>query len=364
MNEFIKKKLPRSSYKQLKDTKQYLEYHLLKVMARSQFTSTIYYAFFSTAFWREHQAIAFGRVMFEQDYRAVEGSQYLLRRNIHRLEKGLIMKPRRQIFALDYISETVQVYKYRLANSHQFLRQIDDEELKWAEDVLETYFKVVDPNPVINEAHQEFLLARQDKPVEQISTKVVKAPYKRDLEKPLSVSFDALLELAQRRRSVRWFLPKQVPRILIDKAITLAALSPSACNRQPFLFHIFDGEEDNIQRVASLALGTAGFNHNFPAIVVVIGQQRAYFSERDRHIIYIDGALASMSFIFALETFGLSSCCINWPDIEEQERKMTALLDLKPDERVVMLIAIGYPDPNEKVPYSAKKMLHSIRRYN
>ena len=96
---------------------------------------------------------------------------------------------------------------------------------------------------------------------------------------------------------------------------------------------------------------------------MIVGRQRAYFSERDRHLIYIDGALAAMSFVLALETLGLSSCCINWADIEAQERKMARLLQLEPDERVIMLVAIGYPDPEERVPYSAKKMLHTLRRY-
>ena len=81
-------------------------------------------------------------------------------------------------------------------------------------------------------------------------------------------------------------------------------------------------------------------------------------------MIYIDGALAAMSFVLALETLGLSSCMINWPDVEQQERKLARLLHLEPDERPVMQIAIGYPDPLGLVPYSGKKSLERIRRYN
>jgi hypothetical protein len=66
------------------------------------------------------------------------------------------------------------------------------------------------------------------------------APYQRDLEKPLPVKYDALLELLHRRRSVRWFLPEPVPRDFIDRAVEAASLSPSACNRQPYQFRIFD----------------------------------------------------------------------------------------------------------------------------
>jgi nitroreductase len=85
---------------------------------------------------------------------------------------------------------------------------------------------------------------------------------------------------------------------------------------------------------------------------------------RDRHVIYIDTALAAMAFQFALETLGLASCCINWPDIERLEIAMGKLLNLRPDERVTMCMSIGYPDPEGKVPFSQKKSLDQLRSYN
>ena len=55
---------------------------------------------------------------------------------------------------------------------------------------------------------------------------------------------------------------------------------------------------------------------------------------------------------------------INWPDIEERERAAVALLRLEPDERILMFIAVGYPDPEGLVASSCKKPLDQIRRYN
>lgn len=363
MKAFLKKILPASGQARLLAVRRNLDFAILRLVARSKFASTIYYAFWSRAFWREHQAVANGRLRYELDDRSHEGSSYLLRRNIHRLEKGLITKPRRPLFALDYIGETIRTYQQRLAADDR--GPADREEILWATDVLQTYFNVVGAHPVVAAAQGEFAVLKSQAEALRREPAVMHAPYKRDLERPLSVSYDALLELAQRRRSVRWFLPQSVPRELIDKALTLAAYSPSACNRQPFMFHLFDDKSElPVQQVAALALGTIGFNHNFPAVAVLVGRQRAYFSERDRHLIYIDGSLAAMSFVLALETLGLSSCCINWADIEQQERQMSQLLQLQPDERPIMLIAIGYPDPDELVAYSGKKELDSIRRFH
>ena len=51
-------------------------------------------------------------------------------------------------------------------------------------------------------------------------------------------------------------------------------------------------------------------------IIVIVGELDAYEYDRDRHLIYIDGSLAAMTFMLALETLGLSSCPINWSGVE------------------------------------------------
>jgi nitroreductase len=43
---------------------------------------------------------------------------------------------------------------------------------------------------------------------------------------------------------------------------------------------------------------------------------------------------------------------------------MTELLGLEPDERVIMLIALGYPDPDGLVCYSQKRPLAELRSFN
>ncbi len=307
---------------------------------------------------RERQAVICGVRSFERHLRAELWNLALLLRNTHRLEKGLIMRPRREVFALDYIEETVKAYEaalYAQANGHG----PTDEQLQWVGDVLAQYFAVTASHPKIDPLRERFQSLPKPRRVCEASL----VPYCRDLSQPPPVGYEELLALAHRRRSVRWFLPKPVPRELIDKAMLVAAQSPSACNRQPFIFRIFD-EPQLVKQVASIPYGVIGYEHQIPVIVVIIGQLRNFFDARDRHLIYIDGALAAMSFILALETLGLSSCCINWPDIPEREKKMAELLKLQPDERPVMLIAVGWPDPNGMVPRSVKKPLHLLRQYN
>src|SRR5690606_8688315 len=107
-----------------------------------------------------------------------------------------------------------------------------------------------------------------------------------------------------------------------------------------------------------------GFSQQVPVLAVLVGRLRAYPLSRDRHAIYIDGALAAMSFMFALECQGLATCAINWPDQEPNETQIREALSLEADERVIMLIALGWPDPSGLVPRSTKKGLDHMRSYD
>lgn len=321
----------------------------------------LYLFFIERSFHREIMAVRAGRAEIQRRIHGDEGAEFRLRRNIHRLEKGLIMRPRRSVFARDYIGETFEafqkVWSYASLSGASFRT---DANLRWYRDVLQEYFAVVKNDPSIDShktRFQELMSLDQDNEVLGKSI-----PRKRKDYPDCRVEYDDLLKLAERRRSVRWYLDKKVPRALIDKAIAVSALSPSACNRQPFRFLIFD-EATRVERIASLAGGTKGFAHQFPMIVVVVGRLDAYENPRDRHLIYIDGALAAMSFMFALETLELSSCAINWPDIERRERAIENELALAPHQRTLMLISVGYADPNGYVPFSEKKAIGEIREF-
>lgn len=235
-------------------------------------------------------------------------------------------------------------------------RDSQDEAI-WYFSVLSKYFEVVSSHPAIDEAKEIFYT------IPSIENTIPLVPYRRRDNQLSVVSYKDFMSLCKQRRSVRWYLQKAVPRSLIDQAMSAALLSPSACNRQPFEFRVFD-DPLLIRQIGAMPRGTNGFHQNFPAVVVVIGKLSAYFDERDRHVIYIDAALAAMSFMYALETLGLSSCPINWPDIEVLEKEMTDLLNLELAERVVMLISIGFPDPEGLIPYSQKKSLDQIIKYN
>lgn len=315
----------------------------------------VYYSLFSDAFKREEFVVAKGHQAFSKKY--AEGKQeFLLRRNIHMLEKGLTMVPRRGTFGVEYIAETVTLL--RAAKDHQ-PKFISDEVLDWAREVMRRYFQATatSSSPVIRRAQSAF-----DGIIWESDGSPESGPHAPYTDEP-PVDIEMLTQLAVRRKSVRWFEPEPVPRELIDLAMNVAREAPSACNRQPFTFRIFD-DPDMIQKVAAVPMGTAGYGHNLPGLAVIVGDLSAFSDERDRHLIYTDGCLAAMSFILGLEAQNVGSVCINWPDILERDKKMGKLLGLNSHERVVMLIGFGFADSSSLTPYSAKRDLAALRSYN
>lgn len=263
------------------------------------------------------------------------------------------MEPRRNLFALDYIEDLALAYK----NSIE--RGVNKNEVDWATDVLEEYFKSVGAHPAVDRARSIFESVNPP----DIDRSLSRTPYSASNRPEASVSYESLERLAHLRRSVRWYDERPVPRELIDKALKIALQSPSACNRQPYSFLIYD-DPAAISKVAQLPIGVTGFEHNFPVIIAVVGRLRAYSEPRDRHAIYVDGSMATMAFMYALETLGLSSCPINWPDIPEREEAARKLLGLASDERIVMFVSVGFARADGKIPFSEKLPLEQARKFN
>jgi nitroreductase len=355
MKSFLKKAIPTSFLKKIRSIQYLLGIKVGSVASKSKFLSNLFYSF-SHSFSQEHHAVLKGKQAYHESLKDIGETCALLRRNTHRLEKGLIMRPRRSVFAEGFIQETVDCYKNAITSN-----ELAQNEKKWASDVLDEYFRIVGATKVTAKARIEYEESRSKVTDDFESTSLIPAvdshfkPYTyAHLPEP-KVSVGELEKLFVKRRSVRWYQDKPVPKALVQQAANLASLAPSACNRQPYRF-VFCNDKDKAVAIAKCAGGTIGFAENLPSIIAVVGDLSAYPYERDRHLIYVDGALGSMQLMLALETLELSSCSINWPEVDASERKIRKIIDLKGYERVVMLLAVGYAEPEGGIPFSQKKM--------
>ena len=310
--------------------------YLIPAMRKHRKLADLYYFLFSSDFSREHQKVMNGKYQHLQALKKGKPNAFHLRREVHRLEKGLVMRNRREVFGLSDIKGVIK--NYHILKEQSNPKEVDADLLNWASSVIQKYFESVDAtNPIVQDA--KVLFYGDDKPRPKLNGQLKSVPYLKQEAAKSNISYEDFHSLAMQRRSVRWFQDKPVPHELIEKAMLAATQSPSACNRQPFEFRVFDQKELK-DKVGSIPMGIRGIYSNVPSFVVVVGKLSAYLSERDRHVIYIDGGLASL------------------------EQKMEDLLGLEADERPMMLIGIGYADPQGGIPFSQKKSPAQLITYN
>ena len=282
--------------------------------------------------------------------RGAQGSLHNFRRNVHRLEKALSYQVQKPVFGEDYIQETIQYLRDGRSTGG-----LDEQTVRWGESVLDVYFERCQSTVRVDEARRLYREVRSGTPSPGW------APYLESQRSAVAVAYDDLLQLAVRRRSVRLYRAEPPDRDLIRKAMAVAALSPSACNRQAFRFLYYDDAE-LVKQISAIPGGIAGYT--LPAVVLVTGCYRGYFDARDFNTPLIDASLASMAFLLALETLGLSSVCANWPCLPDRDAQVRTLLGLADDMFVVLLIGVGHPLPEGLIPYSAKQPQEALLRFN
>jgi nitroreductase len=119
-------------------------------------------------------------------------------------------------------------------------------------------------------------------------------------------------------------------------------------------------DADCVGRLARLAGGARTFAHEIPALVVLVGSLGVSPTAGDRHLMYIDGSLAAMNFMLALQSQAYASCPINWPDQVRADAEMANALALAPYERPLMLMAVGKAAPGAMVACSTRKGLKEL----
>lgn len=320
----------------------------LNVCSNNIFLSKFYF-FCTSNYGREQQSLLKGIKRFSTLANQEKSSISLLRRNTHRLEKGLIMKPRKTVFATDYIYQTVELFNTCLGNS-----VVSDDEKDWFFSVLKNYFEVVD------------IRHEQIRPSYELFSSINYYPFTLE-KKPYAYKDKALFSygsvfehLAYKRVSTRWFENGSAPsQEVVKKVVDISMQAPSACNRQSFEYSYITNKK-LLRKILTLPGGVTGFASNIPSLVVVIGDYSGYYLERDRHLIYIDSSLSSMLMLLAFEEHGFNTCVLNWPENDKKNKAINELLGLPDYKRVIMLIAVGRADIEAGVPFSQKKAHPSV----
>lgn len=196
----------------------------------------------------------------------------------------------------------------------------------------------------------------------------------------MTAAYQSLLELIQKRRSIRRFKQRPVPRQAIEKLIEAARWAPSAGNHQNFRFllvdrvatleALVDAVQQEIKRVRELvredyreqvAHYTQSFLHfsKAPLLMVPIHRQgpnllnalcrQEIMEEKDTcgdSCCSVSAAI--MTLLLAAHSLGLGACWMTGPLIARQS--MSQILGVPPGWAISALIPMGYPDESPPAP--------------
>jgi len=158
----------------------------------------------------------------------------------------------------------------------------------------------------------------------------------------------SLLDVIFRRRSIRRYENKPVPKEVLKNILEAGRLAPSANNAQPWHFIVVTDSKIKHE----LAKGRWNrFIKDSAFTIVGCGYKHNKWST-------IDVTIALENMVIAAEAQGLGSCWIG--DFKEEEVKK--LLDIPDDLKVVALVSFGYPAERPSPP--RKKSLEEIVHYN
>src|SRR4030043_406249 len=183
---------------------------------------------------------------------------------------------------------------------------------------------------------------------------------------------NAIIEAIKKRRSVRSYESKPIPKDIINMIIEAGNEAPSAMNSQPWRFVVVEDKKVK-EKLLGAALPNAKkilemvkdidperyemikkrygelkdpIYYSAPAIVFVIGSGR-----------YADHScpLACENMMLAAYSLGLGSCWVGLGSMVADNPKARRLLDLKDDEKIFGPIIMGYPKsypepPRKKTP--------------
>ena len=192
---------------------------------------------------------------------------------------------------------------------------------------------------------------------------------------------NSFFEKMQERRSVRTFSKKKIPKKVIENIIMTAGTSPSGANKQPWTFCIISNEElkCKIRRLAEKEefenyhgrmsenwiqdLEPMATNHikEFleiaPYLIIIFKKVYDLDEKKKKHLNYYVNesvGIASGFLLTAIHQAGLVALT------HTPMNFLQKALNRPANERAFLLLPVGYPEENCKVPDIKRKSLNEI----
>jgi nitroreductase len=148
-----------------------------------------------------------------------------------------------------------------------------------------------------------------------------------------------------RRRTIRKYTRKDIPKETLLKCADAARLSPSGANRQPLKYVIVNDQE--LLKEVFGTLSWAGYLPDYQPSVEEMPRAHIVIllNKKIRKNCGHDAGIAAMSISMVAYDEGLGSCILGAVNRE----KLRKLLKIPDDLDIILVVALGYPAENPVV---------------
>ena len=290
----------------------------------------------------------------KQYYRAKSehaSSDYTAIMVAHSLEKGMSFdKPRP--FAKEKVKELIELYK-DIKDDNASAKSI-------AINTLREYVAFYERHGWTNEKEyttvKQFLDGKEDITFHEAGVKEISI---KDIKKGGNMDYEKFL---LSRHSIRNFDSKKLKKSDFEKAVSIAKLTPSACNRQMIKAILCASEEAKNAVVATIKKNLSGFNIESLTPIVITYDAAAFDGPLERNQGNLNAGLFTMNLVNAMHSLGIASCICEFRTTTKAEKALKKTLQIPKNERIAVTIMAGYYRDNNKIYVSQRISMDEIMR--
>lgn len=175
------------------------------------------------------------------------------------------------------------------------------------------------------------------------------------------ISRDQVTAFFESRRSVRDFSATVPTRAILEEATSLAANTPSVCNRQAS--HVYFVSGPDVKHVLEHQNGNAGFRHLVPVAGIITADLRLFGGPGERNQAWVDGGLFAMTLVWAFHALGLDSCLLNWSMTNSESDALRKAVGIPDHEIIITMFAVGYANEGARVARSPRRAVDSLATF-
>lgn len=161
------------------------------------------------------------------------------------------------------------------------------------------------------------------------------------------------------RHSIRYFESEyKISQTEFEKAVEIARMSPSACNRQSVRVMLIN-DENLASKVLEIQGGTRGFK-NANNCILIMSDLNNYWYDGEMNTAFIDAGIFTMNLLYSLKYYGIDSCPLIWDDNAYRRDSLDKIIDIPKNYFIMCVLAVGKADLNAKALFSPRKDTNNI----